>query len=65
MTPLRLIPLILIVGLQGCVTHIKNTYNIDGNSNTIKAVDTATATPTARDLLDLTGSGYGSAESKK
>ena len=65
MTILRLTLLIFVMSLQGCVTQIKNTYNIDGNSNTIRAVDTATATPTARDLLDLTGSGYGSVESKK
>lgn len=51
------------VGLMlcGCITKIENTYTIDGNGNTIRATDTATATPTTSDVVDAAGTGSGSA----
>lgn len=47
--------------LTGCVTKIENTYTVNGDNNTIKAVDSVSASPTSKDLVDLVGSGYGSA----
>lgn len=56
-----IILLISAVFISGCVTKIENTYTINGDSNSIKATDAVSATPTNRDLVDLVGSGYGSA----
>ena len=55
--------IILALLLGGCVTKIENTYNITGDSNQIKASDTVSATPNNKDMLDVTGSGWGSAQS--
>lgn len=59
---LRIVAAIVIMAsLTGCVTKIENTYYVQGDSNQIKATDSASATPTNRDLVDVVGSGYGAA----
>ena len=56
---LAVLPLLFLI--HGCVTQIENTYTINGDSNSIKATDTATATPTTSDVVDAAGTGSGSA----
>lgn len=57
----RSIIVLVIAAICGCTTKIENTYNITGNGNTIRATDTATATPTTSDVVDAAGTGSGSA----
>jgi len=59
---MRLVAAFVVASLlAGCVTKIENTYYVQGDHNQIKATDTASATPTNRDLVDVVGSGYGAA----
>lgn len=56
-----LVLLMILISVSACVTKVENHYVIEGDNNQIKAADTVSAMPNNRDMVDLTGSGYGSA----
>lgn len=56
-----IVVVVLATMLSGCVTKNENTYTMNGDHNTIRATDTATATPTTSDVVDAAGTGSGSA----